>query len=184
MAKVSAIARTNAFERWSLGFSGFTTLLPLNSILYVSGAGVAEAISIRFLGLNLRVGYDTSWLPNPWNLQLAAGWYLNTTFVQNNRFGYEWVNGPQLYPQLSYRLDEQRSVGGYLKFSPVMAGPSSVLSLSRNFEVATGLHYLFPVSWIGNRSISIAVDFAHLAIQPDAVRVISNSTSLNLGMQF
>ena len=184
MAKVSAIARSESFERWSLGFSGFSTVLPLSTIRYVSGAGVAEATSIYFLGLNLRVGYDTTWLPSPWSLQLATGWYVNTTFVKNNRFGYEWVNGPQLYPQWSYRLDEQRSIGGYLKFSPVMAGPSSVLSLTRNFEAATGLNYLFPASWLGNRTASIAVDFAHLSLQPDALKVFSNSTSFNLGLQF
>jgi hypothetical protein len=173
-----------SWRRWSLGVSGFATLLPLNQTRYTTVTGIRDQVTIRYLGLNLRAHFATDWLPQPWLLSIAGGWYTNTTFVTNNRFGYEWVNGPQLYPQLIYQVDEQRQWGGYLKFSPVFSGPTSMLSWSRNFEAALGIFHSAPWPWWNNRIGLIQLDVAHLQIKPSLAKVYSNTVSMSLGLQF
>ncbi len=184
MIKGAAQWNLPSVERVSLGFSGFYTLLPFNTTRYVNTSGNAFDVSMRFLGLNLRANYDTPWMTGPWNLQLALGWYLNTSFVQNDLFGYEWVNGPQIYPQVSYRLDEKRTLGGYVKFSPVMSGATRVLSPGTSFELAGGLYALFPAPFLQNHTAIVGLDYAYLSIKPQDLMVTANSASLTMGLQF
>ncbi len=184
MIKGAAQWNLPSVDRVSLGFSGFYTLLPFNTTRYVNNAGNAFDVSIRFLGLNLRANYDTPWMTGPWNLQLALGWYVNTSFVKDSLIGYEWVNGPQIYPQLSYRLDEKRSIGGYVKYSPVMSGATRVLNPGTNFEVATGLYALFPAPGLPNQTAIVGFDYAYLSLKPQDLMATANSTSLTMGLQF
>ena len=132
------------------------------------------------MGVNARIGYNTPWLTGNWKLQLNLGWYYNTTFVTNNRFGYVGANGPQFFPAIEYQIDENSSVGGYLKYSPMSSG-FSFLNSSTNYEVAAGAYYMLPGLLFGKYKHTINFDFAHLSIKPDAIRVFSNSTSLGLG---
>jgi hypothetical protein len=180
MAKVAATYRFESEKSFTLQFSSFFTALPFGSTQYTNRTGVVDEVKVRFLGLNLRLGYDTPLLSDPWKFQVCLGWYANTMFVTNDRFGYQWANGPQLYPTLSYRFEDRSILGGYVKYSPVLAG---TFYATINYELAAGLYYHFPMSWLGDRHAVVNFDFAHLNVRPDRVQVFSNSTSLGLGVQ-
>jgi hypothetical protein len=111
------------------------------------------------------------------------GWYYNTTFVTNNRFGYVGANGPQFFPTVEYTIDENSAVGGYLKFSPMSTG-FSFLNSSMNYEAAIGAYYMLPGLLFGKFKHTINLDFAHLSMKPDTIRAYSNSTTLSLGVAF
>ena len=180
VAKFGMNYRNKKFERLSLNLNSFFTALPFNTSLIQIGA-ISDNVSVRYLGVNLRAGYDTPWLTGDWKLQLNLGWYYNTTFVTNDRFGYVNANGPQFFPAVSYTIDENSSVGGYLKFSPMSTG-FSFLNSSMNYEVAAGAYYMFPGLLFGKFKHTLNLDFAHLSIKPDAVRAFSNSTTIGLGV--
>jgi len=182
IAKFGASYRNANIQRFVLSMSTFVTALPLNTSPITIGA-ISDKVTIRYLGVNLRVGYDTPWMTGPWRLQLNFGWYYNTTFVTKNYFGYVNANGPQFFPTIEYSMEDGSAIGGYLKFSPISSG-LSFLNSSLNYEVAIGANYMFPGLLFGKYKYTVSLDFAQLSMKPDAVRAYANSTSLGLGVLF
>ena len=182
IAKGGASYRNANIERFVLSVSTFFTALPLNTSPISIGA-IADNITIRYLGVNLRLGYDTPWMTGPWKLQLNFGWYYNTTFVTKSYFGYVNANGPQFFPTIEYSREDGSAIGGYLKFSPISSG-LSFLNSSLNYEVAIGANYMFSGLLFGKFKHTINFDFSQLSMKPDAVRAYANSTSLGLGVLF
>lgn len=180
LAKLGVSYRYKNWNRIVFSLGGFYTLIPLNYSDY-SFQGSNEKVKIRYLGLNARIGWDTPWLKNQWSMQMNLGWYYNTTFVTNDRFGYVNANGPQLFPVVEYRINPDSKVGGFVKFSPLSVG-FSFLDSEFNYELAAGAYYVFPGMIFEKYKYSVNLDYAHLSIKPNSIRAYSNSTTLGFGI--
>jgi hypothetical protein len=90
------------------------------------------------LGMNVRLGVRVTPRYWRWRLSLALGYY-NVSFLDSNRaFGFTFLNGPEVYPALSFRWKKNR-LGVYFKFAPVWNGQGFNSLASR--ELATGFSY-------------------------------------------
>jgi len=168
-AKVSA----NYFiapPKWDLGFTGFFNFVSLSR---------SSPVDVRFLGLNLRLGYIFPQVEAPWRLSLYGGWYYSTMFASDSSFGYKNISGPQLFPSLRRNLNNGHAVSAFLKFSPI-SNNFGFLSLS-NHEFATGVSYLIPTE---TRTYSISVDYARISFSDEEVEISSNSISLGGSVTF
>ena len=163
--------------RWDLAINAFVTAIP-----FASSRADATA---RFLGVNVRTGYLTPFLPSPWSLTIGLGAYYASMFVTANLFGYSNVFGPELYPLIKYTFAKGDSASAYLKYSPITNG-LSVLSLS-NREFAVGGAYSHRLR--NGHPLSLMLDFADLSASlPDSsgqsrgVESISVSISAGYGL--
>lgn len=154
---------------WDLGASGFATALTLSH---------NGAVSVRFFGLNLRLGYIFPQVRDPWRLALYGGWYYSDMRASDDSFGYA-VSGPQLFPTLRRTLSNGQAITGYLKFSPV-SNALSLMSLSSN-EIAGGLGYVIPTEM---HNYAINVDYARLSFSLDGTALTSSSITLGGSMSF
>lgn len=164
-------ARSVFSANWSAGVSGFLTLLPLTE---------NYSASARFLGLNIRLGYHFLKVPAPWALSLQIGSYYTTMFVSGSQFGFENVNGPQLYPALQRTLENGKVLRGYLKLSPLTANTSGLSFRSR--EIALGLDYAFSAK--GQRPLSIQLDYSNLLLKLIDQTITTKTLSLSLSHRF
>lgn len=153
--------------RWSVGISGFLTLGHLSQ---------TYPASARFLGLNFRLGYHFLNILPPWKLSLQVGSYYTTMLVAGNQFGFENVNGPQLYPVVERTLKDGKSLRGYLKISPLTTNYSGFSFQSR--EIALGGDYTF--STFRGKPLSVGVDFSDLFIKLEAQDLSARTISLSL----
>lgn len=156
---------------WSIGVSGFFTLLPLTE---------NYSASARFLGLNFRLGYHFLKIPPPWAISLQVGSYYTTMFVSGNQFGFENVNGPQLYPVVQRTLEDGKSVRGYFKLSPLTANTSGFSFGSR--ELALGLDYVFLNK--RNKPLSVQVDFSDLLLKLTDQTITTKTFSTSISYRF
>jgi len=156
--------------KWDLGFSGFFNFVSLTK---------SSPVDIRFLGLNLRLGYIFPEIKSPWRLSLYGGWYYSTMFASDSSFGYKNISGPQLFPSLRRNLNNGHAIGTYLKFSPINNN-FGFLSLANN-EIATGISYLIPT---GKNTFSISLDYARISFSDEEVAISSRSISLGGSMTF
>lgn len=181
VTKFSATYRNANIKRMSLTLNAFITALPFNSTTITVRSSPVD-VTFRHLGVNLRLGYDTPWLSAPWKLIVNFGWYYATSIVTNGYFGYVNAGGPQLFPSVSYELNNGGVVSGYLKFSPILNGLSFVDN-GLNFEGAVGFIYLFPGK-LFNKRYTANLDIAHFTMNVDSARAISNSYTLGMGLIF
>ncbi len=130
--KVSA--STSISSNWDAGFMTYFTMLP-----FLANTDVKQ----HYLGVNLRGGYVIRSLLEPWRLSLQVGWYYLTMFgAPQGTGGFFNVQGPQIYPNIRLQLPGNRSLNGYLKFSPVSDGLN--FQNLGNREIAIGGAYMFP----------------------------------------
>ncbi|MGE0616375.1 MAG: hypothetical protein AB7P04_12115, partial [Bacteriovoracia bacterium] len=185
--------------RWDLAFNAFITALSLSQTdLNVdprpeeqrgSAAGTSRFYSspnantikptVRFLGVNGRIGYAFPFVSPPWKLSLHAGWYLATMLVSSSVMGYRNMVGPQIFPMISRTFSGGSTMFLYAKFSPILG-----LTFS-NREIATGLGYLVMLK--NGHPVTFNLDYANLYFRfssvnlPAPVTVQSNSLSFSLG---
>lgn len=154
--------------KWSVGVSGYVTLIPITENYEASA---------RFLGLNFRLGYNFLSIPPPWKLSLLVGSYYATMFVKGNTFGFENVNGPQIYPLVQRMLNKGKSVRGYFKLSPLSTNSAGLSFASR--ELAFGVEYVFFNK--RGKTRSVGFDYSDFLVSlPDqtlAAKTISLSVS-------
>lgn len=133
-------------------------------------------VTVRFLGINGRVGYRLPFVKSPWSLSILGGWYYTTMIVTNSLFGFKNLSGPQLFPLISRQISAKGSIYGYAKFAPIVA-----ISFSpSNRELAFGTGY---VTFLGNgRPISFNLDYSSFQFTISTINV--NSTSVSLGMTY
>ncbi len=167
---------------YTFEWGSFFTALPLNTSRVLVNGNLND-VTIRFLGTNLRAGYETPMLKGYWKLGLNLGWYFNTTFVTQNLFGYESVTGPQFFPMVTYQMGDLSTLRAYFKWSPIVRN-ISFMRTSENYEIASGVSWTFPFDFLGLNQYLLQFDFAHLSLKPNEVRVISNSSSFSLGALF
>lgn len=137
-------------SRWSGQFFTYITALPL-SMTYTP--------PMRFLGVNLRVGYDFTRSPNPIVFSLFWGFSYLTTFVQSSEYGYSNIVAPQLYPAIAYNFGNKQVIRFYVKFSPVN-GDGGFFNVGVNREWSVGSSYQFLIG--KSFPINLNLDFADL----------------------
>lgn len=158
--------------RWDVTVAGFINALPVYA---------ADSTSyIRLLGVQARVGYKIPRPRSPWQLSAAAGYYYMTMIVPSADRGVINLNGPLLYPTLSYFFANGNSASLFLRYSPMFSG-FSFLALT-NFEVAGGLTYSWKLK--NNHPLSAHFDFSTFAITLQSIRVATTSFSLGASYGF
>lgn len=136
---------------WDLGGSVFGTVWQLSK---------NKNIKANYLGANLRVGYLFPTWDDRLFISLYGGWYFSSMLVEGKQFGFQNVNGPQIYPSARYSLDENQVISGYFKFSPI-ANQLQLLSLSSR-EIAVGLTYSYLLE--NQQSVSVGLDVSDLLL--------------------
>ncbi len=156
--------------KWDLGFTGVSNVLNF---------GRTSSSDVRFLALNLRLGYLFPAIRDPWRFGLYGGWYYSTMYATDGTFGYKNVGGPQLFPALRRTFGNGHALSGYFKYSPVSRG-MKLMKLDSN-ELAFGLAYLLPTA---STTFGIHLDYARLRLvdAPAADDVVTvNASSITLG---
>ena len=142
---------------------------------------------LRFLGINLRAGYQLPQLAERWEFQVFGGATLFHTFSSGSvPVGYRTIVLPQVYPSAVYQLNTNDQLSGYFKVVP--AGPSSFLPNFSERELAFGLgwfrtlHVPFARRW-GIRNGSIQFDFSDFRINLGD-EIVSTTTTIAIGLGF
>ena len=156
--------------KWDLGATAFATAFTLSH---------TGDVSVRFIGLNLRLGYLFPAVKDPWRFAVYGGWYYSTMLASDQTFGYLNISGPQLFPTLRRTFANGHAMTGYLKFSPV-SNALSLMSLSNN-EIAVGLGYLIPTK---KHTYSVNLDYARLSFTAGATALTSSNLTLGGSMSF
>lgn len=153
--------------RWSAGLTGFATLIPLSEN-YSAGA--------RFVGFNIRLGYNFLKVPPPWKISLHVGSYFTTMYVNDDLFGFENATGPQLYPTVQRLLGNGHTMKGYFKLSPLATNASGFSFGSR--ELAVGLEYVLTTNSV--KPYSVNVDYSNLLIKLFGQTLASQTLSFSV----
>ncbi len=163
-------------SRWSLGLNTFLTLLPVSSNL-PAGA------SLRFLGVNGRLGYRLTDAASPWSVETAFGLYYQTTLVSGSSFGYQHLTGPQLLLRVARIFRTAGAapslLGGYAKYAMMSEGFR--LARMTNHEMAAGL------SWAGKIAqlpLSFSLDYATLEFGDGVDTISVRSFSVGAGYRW
>jgi hypothetical protein len=139
-------------------------------------------VKVRFLGLNFKVGYAYP-VTKDLMLGIQTGMYYTTMFVPtvagNEKFGFQNLMGPQLYPVIRYGIGAH-SVSAYMKYSPV--GENSNIKSLANRELAGGLGWAMPLGQ--TRRFSVNLDAADLSLSFEDIVVKSQSLSLSAGVSW
>lgn len=140
--------------------------------------------TVAFLGINARAGYQLISTRSKSGLFLYGGWFYTTMFVSTNSFGYEHLNGPQLYPVI--QLNFKKGFTGYLygKFSPIT---SSIDSISmKNNEKAFGAGFGIPTKRgrTDGRKFYVTVDYSQVKVVLDKVPISTRSITAGISFGF
>jgi hypothetical protein len=154
-----------------LGVNAFYNLVPLSSTS-------VDGYKIQYMGINVRAGYHILDSDSPLRVTLNGGMYFNNSY---GNVGFANMYGPQISPEFVYIFNNGNSLFLYLKYAHSLSG-STGISLNDNREVATGLHYSFPISQ-SNR-LSIGVDMSQLSLSLPDVWASTNTYSLSAGISF
>ncbi len=155
-------------KSWELSANTFINALSLYS---------NQDDSIKFFGANVRAGYVIHKPLSPWRFTINGGWYYVTTF--GSPIGFTDLNGPQIYPNFSYKINTDESAFGYLKYSPI-ADKFSLLSLS-NREIALGGGYNFKAF---GKHLTAGLDLAFISVTFPNIKTESTSLTASVGMRF
>ena len=168
--KASVSRPIDQAQRWKWGINGFGTLLPFNSS--VSG------LQLRFLGLNGRVSRVLTAPGSRLEASLAVGIYYLTTLGASSGIGN--VSGPQVFPEVSWAIDQSNCIYGYFKFSPVNSG-FRFLQLS-NRELALGSSWSHRLD--SGHPVSMTLDSSDLSLNLSGVQVSTHTLTLGAGYGF
>jgi hypothetical protein len=158
------------------GLSGFYNVAALNSTS--TGATAIPGEKLRYLGLNARATYHVIDAPSNIRFNVSGGFYWNSSI---GRLGFSDMIGPQIYPDLTYVFANGNSLYFYTKYAASISNARG-LSFKTNREVATGLHYSFPVSKL-NR-MTVGADVSQLSLDINDAWASTNTYSLSTGISF
>ncbi|MGK5086930.1 hypothetical protein WDW86_05185 [Bdellovibrionota bacterium FG-2] len=154
-----------------LGASTYATALILSSNL--------PDTSVRFMGLNLRLGYAPVKSAG-WSFGLFGGWYYNTMQVQDKTFGVRNLSGPQIFPTVKRQFGPNSYASAYLKFSPTLDNLSLMPLEDRELGAGLGWNLSFGKS----KQASITFDASNLREYFAPVQVNLTTYSLSFGLGF
>ena len=155
-------------SRWTLGAGTFINAVTLSN---------SSAYSFRILGVNLRAGYYLTPPESSVQFRLNGGIYYNTAL---SAIGFKNMFGPQVFPELSFRIGARDALMIYFKYSPVMVAGG--VDLGRNRELAAGIYLRHGLE--GGRSIYLGIDHAFLDVFTPAAEAHTRSLSIGIGLGF
>ncbi len=154
-----------------MGLSSYFTLVSLHS---------STGQSLRFIGVNGRMGYVVPQVKEPWRLSLMGGLYFTTMVVQQTGLGFTNLIGPQFFPVARRKLKSGDSVVAYFKFSPVANGGFTITF--SNHEIAGGGSYVHPFK--NGKSLAATLDVASLDVVIEGVAIHTRSLSIGAAYGF
>jgi hypothetical protein len=154
-------------DKWTLKGSAFFNLFPITK---------NNPDAFRVLGLNFLAGYS---LPNlgSWSFSANGGGYYLTSFINNNKFGFTNIYGPEALLSARNNLSAKNAIDLYLKFALLSTG-RGIARFSNN-EIAAGTGYSFPY---GSHIMSVNLDLSKLALPLLYNNVELKTYSLSIGM--
>jgi hypothetical protein len=155
-------------DKWDISLGSFLNLFAIQN---------GGQYLVQYLGINAKIGYHFFSAPDSFRFNLNAGIYYNTTF---SAIGFQNVYGPQLYPEFGYVFTGGQALMFYGKFSPVVN--NSTVDFRRNFEVATGTNYSFPIT--KKNRLSFALDLSRLDLSSNANSAETQTASFSVGISF
>jgi hypothetical protein len=154
-------------SRWSIGTGFFFNAFELSN---------TGQYQLKILGINFRLGRFLTAPESRIQVRFNGGVYYNTSL---SVIGFKNMLGPQIFPELSYRISNQRSVLVYVKYSPVLVAGG--IDIIRNRELATGIY--FRQALASGSGFFAGIDIAGLdaAAGLDEARVRSVSFGIGFG---
>lgn len=135
--------------------------------------------SLRFFGVNARLGYDLPFVRYPWKVKLTGGAYYTTMFVGNEKFGFRNMKGPQLFPVVMRDFGKGRFSYSYLKYAPVTSG---FADFGGNRELAFGGGY--KIRRNDGTLLGFSLDIAHISMVVEEIPISSFSATLGVSYGF
>lgn len=155
------------WKNWDIGMNGYFTAYTLTS-------NEPEA-DLRFLGLNLRIGY-TFHLGTGWSFGLSPGIFYSTMFG-NTEIGFSNLLYPQIFPILKRKFSKQNSGFLYGKYVPI--SDSIKLTMDQR-EIATGVGLSHVLK--NGHPIMFNLDYSNIRVNLGArSQIQSNSLSASVG---
>jgi hypothetical protein len=133
---------------------------------------------VRYFGANLRATYHVVDAPSKIRFNLSGGVYWNSS---SGNVGFADMLGPQVYPELTIILGNGHSIYFYSKLA-VSLTSNYGQRLKDNREVASGIHYSFPIS--ESNRLSLGLDLSQLSLTIADAWATTNTYSLSMGMSF
>jgi hypothetical protein len=125
-------------DSWGISFDSYSTFLPLTSN--------QPGISSIFLEADIRVSRMIIINPSSrWAFKMMVGWTYLTSFTSFDTLGFKNAYGPELYPEVEYRLSDEQLITLYLKYVLLIDG-GTLFSIN-NSEFAIGGDYSFLLKW-------------------------------------
>jgi hypothetical protein len=109
--------------------------------------------------------------------RLSTGAYYNTSVSE---LGFKGMLGPQVMPELSFRLSKNTGVLTYFKYAPILVNGS--FDFAKNKEIAAGIHYRFTLK--NGTTLTGGVDYATLDAVAGTDSAQTQSISFGMGMSF
>ncbi len=116
--------------------------------------------------------------PAKLRFNIYGGFYFNTSY---GAVGFADMYGPQISPEFTYVFNNGNSLFGYVKYAHSLSG-SQGISLKNNREVATGVHYSFPI--LASNRLSVGIDLSQLSLALADAWASTNTYSLSAGISF
>jgi hypothetical protein len=132
---------------------------------------------LQILGGNVKLGFLMSPPKSSTQFRFSTGAYYNTSISE---IGFKSMVGPQLMPELSFRMSKNTGILTYLKYAPIMVNSS--FDFSKNKEIAAGVHYRHTLK--GGTTITAGVDYANLDAYSGTDSAHTKTLSFGMGMSF
>lgn len=158
-------------DQWDIGMSTF-----FNAFVFSTTS--PANLKIQYLGFNLKAAYHVVSAPSSWRFIVSGGFYWNSSL---SVVGFANMMGPQISPEVTYIFPNGSSLFWYSKFAYALSGEHDRF-FKDNREVATGIHYSFPINHV-NR-LSFGVDLSQLSLSADNHWASTNTYSFSGGLSF
>jgi hypothetical protein len=155
-------------SRWSIGTGFFFNAFELSN---------TGNYQLKILGINFRLGRFLTAPESRIQVRFNGGVYYNTSL---SVIGFKNMLGPQIFPELSYRISKQKSVLVYVKYSPVLVAGG--IDIIRNRELATGLY--FRQALASGSGFFAGIDIAGLDAAAGLDEARARSVSFGIGFGF
>jgi hypothetical protein len=155
-------------NKYILGFGFFYNALVLSN---------TGEYPLQILGGNVKLGFLMTPPQSSTQFRLSTGAYYNTSVSE---LGFKGMLGPQVMPELSFRLSKNTGVLTYFKYAPILVNGS--FDFAKNKEIAAGIHYRFTLK--NGTTLTGGVDYATLDAVAGTDSAQTQSISFGMGMSF
>jgi hypothetical protein len=155
-------------NKYILGFGFFYNALVLSK---------SGEFPLQILGGNVKLGFLMSPPKASTQFRLSTGAYYNTSVSE---LGFKGMVGPQIMPELSFKMSKNTGVLTYLKYAPILVNGSFDFSNSK--EIAAGLHYRYTLK--SGTTVTGGVDYSTLGALAGTDSAQTKTITFGMGMSF